>query len=353
MRRVLLFEYLHVHSQCYAAASVSMRNEGRAMLLAIAADLAALDDVAVTVAVCETARHDLPSLSTVEFICVGDIDGMDEVGAGRIIRSVLSHGPFSDVLPIAPEIDDVLATLVRDFRAQGQHVIAACEATIQLGSDKWQLFQFLQQHQIPTIPTTLVQDHVAADVSTMSVIKPIDGAGGEGVRRMTHVELDTFKTQSPFDRNVIVQPFITGQSYSVGLLGRGVHQPPLILPVATQHVAWIDDRPQYRGGSVPAELSPDSEFRLRTLLTQLLNLITVDCGYVGIDLLKPAEIRDGDWLIVELNPRLCTSYIGYRAATKSKLAPYLLGICGNALPEWKTVPVVFSCESSTIASYNS
>lgn len=349
MRRVLLFEYLHVHPQCYAAASVSMRNEGQAMLLAIAADLAAIDDVAVTVAICESAGHDLPSLAGVDFVCVGDIEGLDE---GGIVKALLSHGSFSDVLPIAPEIDDVLATLVREFRALGQHVIAACDATMQLGSDKWQLSQFLQQHQIPTIATALACDHVA-DVSNRYVTKPKDGAGCEGVRRMKAAELNALKALSPPNGNIIVQPFIAGQSYSVGLLGRGVNQLPLILPVATQHVEWIDDRPQYRGGSVPTELSPDNEFRLQKLLTQLLNCITVDCGYVGIDLLQPDNPNDGDWLIVELNPRLCTSYIGYRAASKSNLAAYLLGICDHVLLGWKTVPVGFSCEFSPISSYNS
>jgi predicted ATP-grasp superfamily ATP-dependent carboligase len=346
MRRVLLFEYLHVHSQWYADASPSMRDEGRAMLLAMAADIAALNDVAVTVALCEAVHGELTSMPGVDIICV---KGVDEVS---FVTSVLRHGPFSDVLPIAPETGGVLATLVREFRSHGQHVIAAAEDTILLGSDKWQMFQFLQQHRVATIPTKLVTEHTDGDFAETYVIKPIDGAGCEGVKRLTHDEFVTYRMQNSCCSDMIVQPFIAGQSYSVGLIGQGADTPPLILPVATQDVEWSVTTPHYRGGSIPASLPKDSHVHLQDLLSQLLKFVTVDSGYVGIDLLRPVNLKDGEWLITEINPRLCTSYIGYRQATTFNLARYLLGNRRLEPIEWKAAPLDFSCESTNYSGYN-
>lgn len=317
------------------------------MLLAMAMDLAALENVALTVAVCAAAHNELPSLPGVAYVCVENVD------EASFAESVLRLGPFTDVFPIAPEIDGVLAMWVREFRTHGQHVVAASEATIQLGADKWQLFQFLKQHEIATIPTIPGRENPSPDFADPYVVKPTDGAGCEGVRRMTRVEFDAFRAPNPPASNTIIQPFIVGQSYSVGLIGQGAGSPPLILPVATQDVEWVGHQPRYRGGSLPVVLSSASETSLRHLLNQLLQFVVVDSGYVGIDLLKPDDSTEGEWLIVEINPRLCTSYIGYRQATKSNLARFLLGHCGDAVSPWKETPVVFSCESSPIEGYNS
>lgn len=337
-RRILLIEYLHLHSQWFADASPSMKAEGRAMLLAMAADLATLTSVSVSVAVCNEAGSQLPSMPNVDIICV---DKFDEASG---VTSLLQHGPFSDVLPIAPETGGILANLVGEFRSHGIHVIAASETTIQLGTDKWQLFQFLQQHLIPTIPTKRIADHTAAHDAETYVIKPADGAGCDGVQRMCHDESIAYRTQESPDSNVIVQPYIAGRSYSVGLIGQGANTPPVMLPVASQQVEWIDNRPHYRGGSVPASLSPNSRAGLRDLLNQLLESVTVDSGYLGIDLLKPDHLSDTEWLVTEINPRLCTSYIGYRQATTANLAGYLLGNRLDQPLAWKADSVAFICE---------
>jgi predicted ATP-grasp superfamily ATP-dependent carboligase len=46
-------------------------------------------------------------------------------------------------------------------------------------------------------------------------------------------------------------------------------------------------------------------------------------GYVGFDLIVPAKSPDHP-LLVEVNPRLTTSYLGYRALAAENLAERLL-----------------------------
>jgi predicted ATP-grasp superfamily ATP-dependent carboligase len=47
------------------------------------------------------------------------------------------------------------------------------------------------------------------------------------------------------------------------------------------------------------------------------------CGYVGVDLIIP-ESMPRQPVVVEINPRLTTSYLGYRALAESNLAEWLL-----------------------------
>jgi predicted ATP-grasp superfamily ATP-dependent carboligase len=60
-------------------------------------------------------------------------------------------------------------------------------------------------------------------------------------------------------------------------------------------------------------------------------------GYVGIDLLLP---DGGDPLIVEINPRLTTSYVGYRRIYSTPIPQRWLSttdtssICENLSIEW-------------------
>ena len=46
-------------------------------------------------------------------------------------------------------------------------------------------------------------------------------------------------------------------------------------------------------------------------------------GYVGVDLIIPSA-ESGRPVVVEINPRLTTSYLGYRALAENNLAEWML-----------------------------
>ena len=381
MRQILLFEYLHTHPEQYAEAPDSMRREGRAMLLAAATDLAAIADVNVSVALCDFAVIDFPHIANVTVLRA------NEISEHQFVSSVTAMGPFDDILPIAPESGGVLLRLVEAFRRHGQNVIAAQNRTIALGSDKWRTFELLQQHHVPTIPTARLKaiDSLGFRGGESCVVKPSDGAGGEGIVRcvvedvMQHgpeqtrsdaqkhsvfpqkgsvqndprpsrMALKALLESSSIRSEMIVQPFVSGKSYSIGIIGRGSDRTPLILPLATQSIEWSHGQPVYRGGGIPAKLSATAAAELDSLLQSLLQVVSVDRGYVGIDLLHGDRAGGAKWMVTEINPRLCTSYIGYRRATESNLAEILLGKTVSADPCWKTVTVGFSCDESGIST---
>jgi predicted ATP-grasp superfamily ATP-dependent carboligase len=47
------------------------------------------------------------------------------------------------------------------------------------------------------------------------------------------------------------------------------------------------------------------------------------CGYVGVDLIFP-DATPHQPVVVEINPRLTTSYLGYRALAENNLAEWML-----------------------------
>jgi predicted ATP-grasp superfamily ATP-dependent carboligase len=75
-------------------------------------------------------------------------------------------------------------------------------------------------------------------------------------------------------------------------------------------------------------------------------------GYVGIDIvLGAAEDGSQDWLI-ELNPRLTTSYIGLRALAQTNLAQLVLQLArGEPIeePVWRQETVRFATDGGIVS----
>lgn len=339
MRRILVFEYLHAAPQVYADAAATMRREGRAMLLAVVADLVRLNNVQVSVAVC---REAISSLALPDRVQIVPVQVTSET---EFVRDVLAQGRFEEVLPIAPETGGLLSTLLDQFRRQGQSTLVAPLATVAIATCKWQTFCKLRRHRLPTIPTARLANLASLNLQAQDtcVIKPLKSAGCDGIQSCQVRDLATTIAAQPDSEraDMLVQPWIDGQAYSVGIVGT------TLLPPASQNIVWTNNRPQYAGGSVPADLPDDSLNRLHNLLKRLLPVIPTKRGYVGIDLLRTANRGTSEWLITEINPRLCTSYIGYRRATVSNLSELLLG--GSSVPdlEWTQIPVCFSADEET------
>jgi tyramine---L-glutamate ligase len=74
----------------------------------------------------------------------------------------------------------------------------------------------------------------------------------------------------------------------------------------------------YRGGSLIRE--PVLAERATSLALRAIETLPPALGYVGVDLVL-GEAPDGsDDVVIEVNPRLTTSYVGLRAVMKQNLA---------------------------------
>ena len=213
---------------------------------------------------------------------------------------------------------------------------------ITLCGDKWALFHHLTREGIPTIPTCRFD--MGEEFSSLAwprVLKLRYGAGSHSMQLVsstTEWEPAIRQFDSTVLRNgeVIAQPYIRGQSISVGVIidGEGaIH----ILPTADQN---IDPSREfvYQGGRIP---SAHWDRPLNLLLRQMLSTIPGLLGYVGVDLLVPDSSPQTP-LIVEINPRLTTSYVGYQKLCRDNLATFWIGDqVSERIPRWLPGTVVF------------
>lgn len=120
-----------------------------------------------------------------------------------------------------------------------------------------------------------------------------------------------------------MQRYVHGTAASVSLLADGRRAVPLA--VNAQRVIASSGF-CYRGGRTPLEhplaaAAVDAAMRTCAALPGLR-------GYVGVDLV----LTDAEPLVIEVNPRLTTAYLGVRAALDENVAALALAACDGRLP---------------------
>ena len=110
---------------------------------------------------------------------------------------------------------------------------------------------------------------------------------------------------------IILQRFVAGVHASVSLLAAGAQSLPLSLNGQAIEVGCPF---VYQGGAVP--LSHPMAARALTVAQSAIRLIPGLRGYVGVDLI----LTQDEALLIEINPRLTTSYIGLRQVLDLNLA---------------------------------
>ncbi len=242
---------------------------------------------------------------------------------------------------IAPETNGILLRLSSQVQSAGGELLSAPPSFVSVAGDKWQTHQRLRRMGV-RVPRSVLGRPMAVtgipdvDPSLGLVVKPRDGAGSEGITRTLS---DRYLCGQ---RELLLEEFIPGQPASVVAMG-GPAGARLLLPCLQQ----IDMGKgfQYRGGQVLAPEDPRSD-RVRRLAASALSNLPPFIGFVGIDLvLGDAEDGSGD-TVIEVNPRVTTSYVGLRALARSSLAAAVLAWSqGRACPlEFEHRPLRFTPE---------
>ena len=284
-----------------------MRGEARGMLEGVLQELSAIPEVAVSVAASPPAASQI-NLSD------ADVQEVSAPGADLTVEALLQLSEEYDaVIPIAPESDGMLTRTVGSLRAAGRRVLAPSARTIAIGSDKWKTWQTLSGHGIP-----LVASHLPQDVTTNGdwLLKPRDGTGGEGIV--------PFQPGYEPARPGIVQPRLQGTSHSVSIIGTGNSAAPLVLLPADQIINWDCGQPRYHAGSVPSEtINPIESQAIAVAVSKCLGHAV---GYLNIDLFLS---QSGGLQVMEINPRISSTYVAYRRLARFNIMEALL----SAVPQ--------------------
>ncbi len=208
-------------------------------------------------------------------------------------------------LLIAPETGGLLLDRARRIEQGRGRSLGSSPEAIALTTDKAQLGEHLRANGIPT-PSSLrlnPSNGLPASFPYPAVLKPVDGAGA--VRTFFITAADAMP-QEALDElsDALLQPFESGVSLSASFLVSSTGRADLV-GMGRQWVRRDRGRFSYHGGTVPYRHDVPGE-EIRRAVESVPGLR----GWVGVDFLwEPAR---GKIMILEINPRLTTSYVGWR-----------------------------------------
>lgn len=327
---------------CAESPPASFVREGYAMLAAVLDDFSRLDHVETWTT--WDRRMERRPLAATHVI---DVTGPDD--ERRVWNDLV--GDITDVLIIAPETEGVLADRVEFFEGRSINVLGPSSEAIRLCGDKWETYLFFRSRLIPTIETELI--FAGRPVPRLGgqrgpfVVKPRDGAGSHGMRLVNDITDVVAET----DAGCVLQPYIAGTALSCSAIVARSGRVD-VFPVGRQA---IDDANgfAYDGGEIPAQppLAEAIEEHIRKMIRVVCEKIPGLNGYVGFDFILPDESPTLP-LVVEINPRLTTSYLGYRQLTDDNLAGRMwdLKLAASKIRWNRAEPVTFSPNWTTDAA---
>lgn len=261
-------------------------------------------------------------------------------------------------LVIAPEFHDLLAERSEAVLAAGGTLLGSAPEVARRCGDKLGLSRLLTDRSprpIPHIRTfALSHSERPDDLPYPIVIKPRCGAGSTNTFLIRSAAELSRRLREPFDPQDLPpdvwQPYVRGRALSVACLvhpsrADGAPADVDVFPVGEQRLS-DDGRFAYRGGVIPAH-GIDAE-PIRALVLRLIECLGQGMrGYVGFDVLVPDD-EPTQPLLVEINPRLTTSYLGYRALTEENLAARMLpNVRTRGDVTWNARRIEFDAATST------
>jgi hypothetical protein len=221
-------------------------------------------------------------------------------------------------LLIAPESGGALARVSALLAGAGLTLLGGTPEAIAAAGDKWECHRRFVRAGLMTPETVRVAPHqvaeAAAAIGLPVVVKPLDGAGcdGVGLVRSPHDVAAALALPAVAGAEaVLVQRFVAGDAASVSLLV--ADDASCALSLNEQRIR-LGIPCAYTGGAAAVEHPLRAE--ALALARAAVALFPGLQGYAGVDLVLG---REACWLI-EVNPRLTTSYIGLRQAVDFNLA---------------------------------
>jgi predicted ATP-grasp superfamily ATP-dependent carboligase len=319
--KILVHEYVTGGGWQGTELPARLAAEALAMLMAVLKDFQSWGRAHITTTL-DSRFDDVPLLAD-------RVVRVHHEGHISVLSDLLSH--VDAALIIAPESDGILMELSALVENMSAQLLGSSSKAVAIAGDKWDCFHRLAEAGLPTPNTWRASCTdaiaVAGKVGFPLVVKPIDGVGCEGVGLASDFSSLNLALELMGSRHkdILLQQYVPGTHASVSLLVSG----PAMLPLSLNEQKVSIGIPFfYQGGVVPLQHS-----RWRQALEnarRAASLVPGLKGYIGIDMV----LADEECYVIEINPRLTTSYVGLRQVINFNLAEAIWNACcKDTLPQ--------------------
>jgi predicted ATP-grasp superfamily ATP-dependent carboligase len=286
--RLLLYEWCC--SGGLRDGDAALATEGRLMLEALAADAAEAD---LEIAVLQAARVslNLPSRARRIEVEPGHDRGPLEAAARAVDWTIV----------VAPESEGILLDRVRAVREAGGRLLAPADHVIGLAADKQATIDRLAGRGLPVPPGRSLEpgEPVPHGFRLPAIRKARSGCGCESLAILRE------PAASAADVPTRVEPLIVGTPVGVSLICGPDFS--LVLPPMRQRFT-AGDAPRYLGGEPLTDRAAAA--RAISLARRAAAAVAADGGWLGVDLILGSRADGRDDRVLEINPRLTSSFAG-------------------------------------------
>ncbi len=305
-----MYEYITGGGLAKQALPASLAQEGMMMRDALLHDFSLLPQKIICT--CDKRVEIAPEHPAISYIQVSAEDDMRLIFEQQVMAA-------DAVIIIAPETDAVLQQLSEIVVKQHKCLLGPSPQAIAVAADKWLTAQCLQQHAIATVPTFLPEQawHTAGQAW---VAKKRDGVSCEDSRYFTDAQA-LGKWLRDKQTTHIVQPYQAGVAASLSVLCKAGRA--WVLSCNLQKIELQENVFSYAGSVLNGCMEYQAAFSQIAL--DVAQAIPGLMCYVGIDVI----IGDSQISVIDINPRLTTSYVGLHKAILYNPAKLILDLFYN------------------------
>jgi len=307
---ILVYEYLSGGGCVGGEIPQETLCEGYAMLRGLISDLKAAGNRVTTILDQRLARLKPPL----------EADHVFEASSRTEFPSNLerSYGLVDAAILVAPESDGTLQGFVREIENLKVKSLNCSSEAIGKASNKIEMYELLRRKGFQT-PETVIID-LGDDDETIkkmfyelgfpSVVKPSLGVGCLGLNLLTSRKDVEHAVKNLKKRNLssvaVAQRLVRGLAASVSLISTGGNVSAVTHNRQIVKLAKPGLKSSYMGGFTPFHHRMEGE--AMKLACRVVEAIRGLRGYIGVDMV----LSEDKPYVVEVNPRVTTSYIGLR-----------------------------------------
>ena len=321
--RLLVYEHISGGGFADKAIPASVLSEGFGMLRTLTADFKAAGHSVTTLLDSRLAKWNPP----IDADCIVPVSSPQEAEAN--LQKIAEQADAAYV--IAPETESALQSLVELIEHAGATSLNCPASAIEKVSDKAVFPESMRKLGLPLPETMMFSVADCLDEITKAlrgslefplVFKSSNGVSCGGlsvVRDKNQVDgaVNKIKQESS-SKHFLVQELMVGDAASVSLLSTGNDTAAVSLNWQDVTIETPEACSKYSGGTVPFDHPLRAEaFAVAEKLAKSFPDLR---GYIGVDFV----LTEDEAVVIEVNPRLTTSYTGLRRVVNFNLAQAII-----------------------------